>query len=273
MIPYYHFGKLFTVPGLNRDVHVFGVLVVIAIITGVNIAYWKAKQIGVNREKLSSMITFCLVAGFISAHLFDHLIYRWPVVVANPLSLLNFWSGISSYGGFFGAFLAILYYCRRHKLNFLEYSEPVAFGIPFAWIFGRMGCASVHDHIGSKTDFFLGINFPPPLGVRHDLGVYEAIFAVCLSILFFILRNKNEPRGFYLMLICFIYAPVRFYFDSLRAVDLEGADIRYFGLTPAQYSSIAIFIGGIYLWKKIYNKDKRNNPELQEVPQVELKEE
>src|SRR4051812_47587594 len=151
MIPYYHFGKLFTIPGLNRDVHVFGVLVVIAIITGVNIAYWKAKQIGVNRETLSSLITFMLIFGFISAHLFDHLIYRFPDVVKNPLSLLNFWSGISSYGGFFGAFLAIVYYCRRHKLNFLEYSEPIAFGMPFAWVFGRMGCASVHDHIGAKT--------------------------------------------------------------------------------------------------------------------------
>jgi phosphatidylglycerol:prolipoprotein diacylglycerol transferase len=253
-------------------VHVFGLLVVTAIIAGVNIAYWKAKQIGVDREKLSSMITFSLIIGFISAHLFDHLVYRFPEVVKNPLSLLNFWSGISSYGGFFGAFLAIVYYCHKHKMDFLTYSEPIAFGMPFAWIFGRAGCASVHDHIGAKTDFFLGINFPadpniPNLaGVRHDLGLEEMIFTIFLSIIFFILRNKKEPHGFYLMLLCFLYAPVRYLFDSLRATDLFTVgnvamnDVRYLGLTPGQYSSVAIFFGGVYLWNRLYNKKSKLQP-------------
>ena len=104
MIPFYEFGKLFTVPLINREVHVFGVLIVIGIIIGVNVSYWKAKQIGVNKEKLSSLITFMLITGFVSAHWFDHLFYRFDVVLKNPLSLFNFWSGISSYGGFFGAF-------------------------------------------------------------------------------------------------------------------------------------------------------------------------
>lgn len=280
MIPYYEFGKLFTLPVINRDIHAFGVLVVIGIILGVNISYWKARQTGVNHEKLSSLITFMLITGFISAHLFDHLFYRFDYVLKNPLSLLNLWSGISSYGGFFGAFLGIYYYCRKHKLNFFEYSDPIAFGLPFAWIFGRLGCASVHDHIGSRTDFFLGINFPDKVngvfvenlaGVRHDLGLYEAIFAVILSIIFFALRNKKEPKGIYLMLLCFLYAPVRFFFDALRAVDLYGADTRYLGLTPAQYSSILIFFGGIYIWNRIYKKNNINNDgsnNYQENPQT-----
>ena len=67
-------------------------------------------------------------------------------------------------------------------MDYFDYSEPIAFGMPFAWIFGRMGCASVHDHIGVRTNFFLGINFPadpniPNLaGVRHDLGLDEMVF-------------------------------------------------------------------------------------------------
>lgn len=261
MIPYYSLGKLFTIPLINRDVHAFGILVVIGIIIGVNISYWKAKKIGVDKDILSSLITFALIVGFISAHWFDHLFYRFDYVVKNPLSLLNFWSGISSYGGFFGGILGIFYYCRKHKLDFYTYSEPIAFGMPFAWIFGRMGCASVHDHIGARTDFFLGVNFPN-IGVRHDLGLYEMIFAVLISILFFFLRNKEAPRGFYLMLICFIYAPVRFYFDTLRAVDLEAVDMRYFGLTPAQYSSMFILICGIYIWYRIYKKPLKKETEL-----------
>lgn len=253
MIPYYEFAPLFTIPLINKDVHLFGLLVVTGIITGVNVAYWKAKKIGVDKERLSSMITFMLVTAFITAHLFDNLAYRFHEVLQHPLMLLNVWSGISSFGGFMGALLGTWYYTRKHKLNFLEYTEPIAFGLPFGWFFGRLGCASVHDHLGAKTDFFLGINFLPPLGVRHDLGLDEAIFAFFMCLLFIALRNKGKVRGYYLMLLCLLYAPVRFLFDFLRATDINGADARFFSLTPAQYSAIALFLAGIYLWKKIYD--------------------
>jgi phosphatidylglycerol:prolipoprotein diacylglycerol transferase len=256
MIPYFETGPLFTVPLINKEVHLFGLLVVTGIVVGVNVSYWKAKQIRVNKERLSSLITFMLVTAFITAHLFDNLAYRFHEVLENPLMLLNFWSGISSFGGFMGALLGTWYYTRRHNLNFLEYTEPIAFGLPFGWFFGRLGCASVHDHIGAKTDFFLGVNFPPPLGVRHDLGLDEAIFTFFLSLLFIALRNKGKVRGYYMMLLCLLYAPIRFLFDSLRATDISGADVRFLGLTPAQYSSIALFLAGLYLYNRIYNKGK-----------------
>jgi phosphatidylglycerol:prolipoprotein diacylglycerol transferase len=260
LIPYFELGALFKVPLLNREVHAFGVLVVIGIIAGVNIAYWKAKQIEVNKEKLSGLITFMLVSAFITAHLFDHLVYRFPEVIKTPFSLFNFWSGISSFGGFLGALFGTLYYCRKHRLNFLEYSEPLAFGIPFGWFFGRLGCASVHDHIGAKSDFFLAVDFPLPLGPRHDLGIYEAIFTFFLCLLFLTLRNKGKVRGYYLLLLCLFYAPVRFLFDSLRAVDISGGDVRFLGLTPGQYSAIALFLAGLYLWNRISkNKGKQRS--------------
>ena len=42
-------------------------------------------------------------------------------------------------------------------------------------------------------------------------------------------------------------SPVRFALDFLRATDLPGADPRYFGLTPAQYGSVACFGAGVAL--------------------------
>ncbi|MBC7472909.1 MAG: hypothetical protein H7263_01360, partial [Candidatus Sericytochromatia bacterium] len=83
---------------------------------------------------------------------------------------------------------------------------------------------------------------------------------IFISSIFLILRNKkNVPNGYYVSLLCLIYAPVRFYFDSLRATDLSGADIRYLGLTPGQYSSIGIFIAASLLAYRIFIKEKPKN--------------
>lgn len=273
MIPYFEMDKLFTIPIINKDVQAFGVLVVIGILLGVNITQWKAKQKNLDQEKLSSLITFMLITGFIFAHVFDHLFYHFEDLKRNPLSILYFWSGLSSFGGFFGAYMGIYYYCWKNKMNMLAYGDTIAFGLPFAYIFGRMGCAVVHDHIGVRTNFFLGINFPDKIhgqfmpgvaGVRHDLGFEEMLYMIVVSTIFYFLRNKKDaPNGFYITLLCLLYAPVRFILDSLRATDLFGADARYFGLTPAQYSSIGIFIAAIILAFRIFKKNN-NTPNLQE---------
>jgi phosphatidylglycerol:prolipoprotein diacylglycerol transferase len=46
-----------------------------------------------------------------------------------------------------------------------------------------------------------------------------------------------------------VYAPVRFFLDFLRAAPLEGGDVRYAGLTPAQWSSIAMVAFGLAVWQ------------------------
>jgi phosphatidylglycerol:prolipoprotein diacylglycerol transferase len=47
-----------------------------------------------------------------------------------------------------------------------------------------------------------------------------------------------------------VYGFARFWFDFLRATEgdkVAEPDLRYFGLTPAQYFAIAIFAAGVWL--------------------------
>ena len=48
-----------------------------------------------------------------------------------------------------------------------------------------------------------------------------------------------------------VYGPARFAFDFLRETEagkgVSTPDLRYFGLTAAQYFSLAIFAAGVYL--------------------------
>ena len=47
-------------------------------------------------------------------------------------------------------------------------------------------------------------------------------------------------------MLALLYACGRFFFDTLRATDLNYVDARYFGLTPAQYCCIVLIVFGIY---------------------------
>ena len=79
-----------------------------------------------------------------------------------------------------------------------------------------------------------------------------------MSILFWRLNKRGtQPIGTYVLLLVGAYAPVRFFLDFLRATDVALPDRRYFGLTPAQYGSIAATLAaiGIALWAKKHRKE------------------
>ena len=44
--------------------------------------------------------------GYIGAHLVDRFVYFPGETLANPISILKFWEGLSSFGGFVGSITA-----------------------------------------------------------------------------------------------------------------------------------------------------------------------
>ena len=116
----------------------------------------------------------------------------------------------------------------------------IAYVFPFAWVFGRTGCAFAFDHPGYQTKFFLAEMYTDHV-VRHNLGLDEMLLTIPLVLLFWRLgRGKPRAPGFFVGLIAVVYAPIRFLLDTLR-----WDDARYFGLTPGQYSSIALLVLGV----------------------------
>ena len=79
-------------------------------------------------------------------------------------------------------------------------------------------------------------------GVRHELGLYEAAFMIPIMILWVWLGRKDRVPGFFTCLFALLYLPVRFGLDFLRNVDLANQDLRWVGLTPAQWGCVILFI-------------------------------
>jgi phosphatidylglycerol:prolipoprotein diacylglycerol transferase len=251
VIPYIHLPDAHLGP---IPIHVFGILVATGVYIGISLARWRAKKLGLDAATLESFITWMLAAGFIGAHVLDVIFYHPEVLKTRPYSILFLWESLSSFGGFIGAFTGILLWKRfRGKgVALLPMADCILSVFPISWIFGRAGCAIVHDHPGMYTSATNPLAVAYPDGPKYDLGLLEMMFAVVLSIIVASLWRRKTRVGLYVVLTSMLYAPVRFAMDFLRIRDGGDADIRYVGLTMAQWSCVALFLlGGSVLVKML----------------------
>lgn len=242
--------------GGTLTLHSFGVLAAVAIIVGSYCAQRRAAQLELPRQLIDDFITWTTVYGLLAAYALQIAMYEpqeLAEIVRDPSLLLRRWYGLSSYGGFIGGTLAAVIFARRRRASLLALGDVWCFAFPFAWIFARLGCFVVHDHPGRVSDFFLAVDNYAGRGLpRHDLGLYEVLWSLPVAALFYALNRRSQRPGVYLALALLLYGPVRFALDFLRATPIDGGDVRYFGLTPAQYASLLLTLVGVALWARAF---------------------
>ncbi|MCP4447907.1 MAG: hypothetical protein GY811_21605 [Myxococcales bacterium] len=246
-------------------------LVATGVLIGTSLGAKYAVQHRCDEDALRYLGMRVIIVGVMMAHLVDVFLYTPGKVMDDPLLILRFWEGISSYGGILGATLAFFIWAKRINANYLRYGDAVVYGFVPGFTFGRMGCATAHDHLGMQSDFFLAVKLPPlnrcpelkasemaqTRGCQnwklpddtynvtaHDLGLYEVfICAALFAILYLIKRFWTSRRpGTMIAVTCLYYAPIRFMLDFLR---FQESDPHYLGLTPAQIMCVLTVLAGI----------------------------
>jgi phosphatidylglycerol:prolipoprotein diacylglycerol transferase len=246
MIPYF---ELRTLPiGGSFSLATFGVLVVMGVAAGIGFAQWRARVLDVPEEEINAAMAWALISGLLGSHLLA--VFYDPGSPDRDLwSLFAFWNGMSAFGGFLGAFLGLAIHFGRKRKAWLVEADVLVQALVVGWVFGRLGCTLIHDHIGEPSKFLLAIQFPG--GPRHDLGLYEFLYtAFVLVPAVFLLNRRTRSPGSTICVIASLYAPARFLGDFLRSTDLPGSDPRYLGLTAAQYGCITLAgIGLAIAWR------------------------
>lgn len=246
MIPYFELHVI-RIGGVS--IAAFGLLVAIGVGVGVWFAQHRARVLGVPEGEMNAVIAWTLVGGFAFSHVLA-LLSADPSDT-DPWRWLAFWNGMSSFGGFAGALLGLLAYFAIRGRASLVVAEIVIQAVTLGWLFGRLGCTLVHDHVGRLSRFPLAIRFPG--GARHDLGFYEFLYTLLVLAPAIVWLNRRPRRpGATACVIPLLYAPARFLGDFLRRDDLPGADLRYHGLTAAQYGCIALLGVGLYLARRLW---------------------
>jgi phosphatidylglycerol---prolipoprotein diacylglyceryl transferase len=301
MIPLIHVPDLKIGP---LTLHPFGVLVATGVILGTWLATRRARARGLDLDKLNSFITWMLIAGFLGGHMLDQVFYHWPEFVKRPWSIFLLYEGLSSFGGFTGALIGIVlwkyyealpigkirflgtipkYRRRSVTMPILPFADIILSVFPVAWVFGRTGCAVVHDHPGmaAAPGTLLAVAFGRPERIQKllsfgggdlelrwgtapqfDLGLLEMMFTVILASLLALTWRRKLTTGSYVAVTALCYAPVRFAMDYLRVKDIDQADPRFGGLTPAQWSCVALFVFGLVMvWKVQQIKKSGKDPQ------------
>ena len=269
---------------IGVPIQVFGMIVAAGVLIGAALLRRYAEWHGVSDEHIRGLTGWITVAGFIGAHEFDVLMYQWDKI-GEPINFLHisqwplplrFWDGISSYGGFVGGALGFAIYVWWKRLPVRLFADIAIVGLMPAFAIGRIGCSVVSDHIGSivdKTKWYaaLAMDYPRNLNMAGlaeryplathpgteeyirawNLGLIEFLYLVPVNalLLWLAFRPKKRPNaGLIAVLSGLLYAPVRFFLDSLRP---EVTDPRHLGLTFAQWASIAAFGVAAYVLSHI----------------------
>ena len=274
MIPFIHIPDFHLGP---VPLHPFGILVATGVLAGTAVTSRRARTLGYDVVKLNSFVTWMLVTAFVLSHMLDQIFYHWDELKKDPVSLITLWTGLSSFGGFVGALTGIVLWkyvviengrprLRPTPHPILPFADLVLSVFPLGWMFGRMGCASVHDHLGANAPPGTWIAVEAPTGtrdevtmhigpielthghhLRFDLGLLELMFTIVLTACFALTWRRRLPVGTYVIASALAYSPVRFAMDFLRIPERDGGDTRYAGLTPAQYGCMALFVYGIVM--------------------------
>lgn len=238
MIPFFS-SQTYTFFGLTLQT--WGTFQALAFAAGTWVAYRRAKSKGLDGQHVLDVAFWIFLASFVGSRVFHVLVYEPGYYLAHPWDAIDPRKpGFAIFGGFIGAAVAFFWYARRYALDWISYADALIWGLPLGCGIGRIGCFLIHDHPGTLTHFFLGVNYPDGT-TRHDLGLYLSLIGFATGGVFLYLNRKPRASGFWFGAYMLIEAVARFGLDFLRV-----ADARYLGLTPTQYLCFPLFF--VALW-------------------------
>ena len=249
-------NELFNIFGLSIDLYLICFLVgIIACLVFTILAMKKTGYSSTARDTIIMIGIFAIIIGLLSASLFQ--------AIYNLAAGKGFtFEGMTFIGGLIGGVIAFvgIYFLYVYVINprlkeksffkanmnkgiwYLLRIAPIS--ITIAHGFGRIGCLFAGCCHGKVTDEWYGI-WNAEVGAKTvPIPLYEAIFLFVLSALMIILLFRLDFK-YNMTLYLISYGIWRFVIEYFRA-DYRGDFIP--GLSPSQFWSIVMVIGGIAIF-------------------------
>ncbi|MCC6728191.1 MAG: prolipoprotein diacylglyceryl transferase [Chthonomonadales bacterium] len=179
---------------------------------------------------------------------------NWGAFRDDPLSAFKLWEGGLSFMGAFLAFFYLAWYCRKHRLSFLEMADLTAPGFALAYAFGRIGCFLNGCCYGHPCELPWAVRFPD----EHTAGMLTPpshpaqLYATLINLAMFVVLDRwsrvTTRRGELLTGYLLLYCAYRFVIEEFRRG--ATAAVYAFGLTQAQlFCAAAIPVLVLALWR------------------------
>ncbi len=230
----------------------------LAYVLGIIIAWFVVKYFNrtnkvFDEKKVSDdFFAYAVLSVIIGGRLGYVLFYNLSFYLNNPLDILKVWEGgMSFHGGLIGVLIGSYLFCKKHKINYLSFTDLVSISIPVGLFFGRIANFINMELYGRTTKSRFGIVFPNAGDLpRHPSQLYEAASEglILFIILFYLAKytNAQKHRGLLSGIFLIGYGISRFTVEFFREPDIQiGYIFKYF--TLGQLLTIPLIIFGILL--------------------------
>ena len=246
----------------------YGLMLAIGFFVGSYLITYDIKRRGLDPNLGNTITLIALVAGVVGSKIL-FLFENWTYFLDDPVGMAFSPSGLTFYGGFILATLAIYLYLKKRGIRFLLAADAIAPGLLIAYGIARIGCHLAGDGdygfpttLPWGTDYSKG-TYPPSVAFRavpeiankypggivpdntlcHPTPVYEFILCGILFWILWRLRAKLKPDGKLFMLYLMFAGMERFSIEFIRVNPRSSL-----GLTEAQVIALALFLIGVLGW-------------------------
>lgn len=252
---------------------------------------FKRRNLDVNYATEETLLA--IIFGIIGSKLL-HLIENWSEFLEDPIGMAFSPGGLTFYGGFILAFIAIVIYFRRKKISFLYAADATAPSLAIAYGIGRIGCHLAGDgDYGNPTNLPWGVNYsngtvPPsymfrgseiannfPNGVvpditpLHPAPIYEFLMMSIIFIILWKLRKNDWTDGKLFSLYLILSGLERLLIEFIRLNPR-----LLFNLSEAQLISIVLILIGAFSFFYLTansQKFKKFIPSISQNPKKKIK--
>ena len=230
----------------------YGSMLIIGFFVGIISAVKLAKRRGIPPEKIIDLALMILLAAIIGARLLYILITKDSGPIINlPELLRSGLGGLSFHGGLIAGLLTAIIYCWRMKISFWRLADSMAPSVAIGYAVTRIGCFLNGCCYGRCTDMPWAVTFPATatsgaVSHVHPTQIYASLMMLtAYFLLLWLSRGDSLHRAGRIFMVYLMLAGLeRVVMEIFRQPDPNYS----FFITPAQWFSMIIIIGGIAGW-------------------------
>jgi phosphatidylglycerol:prolipoprotein diacylglycerol transferase len=233
----------------------YGLMMATAFIVASFLIEQEFRRRGLRKNLGWDTVAVALIAGLIGSRINFILENRAAVARAGAKAVFG-GSGMTWYGGFILALIAVAVFWRIRKVRMLAGLDTMAMVMPLAYAIGRIGCQLSGDgDYGKPSSLPWAMAYPhgtvPTLLRVHPTPVYETLLMTGFFFVLWNLRTKKHPNGFIFALYLLGYGLERFLVEFIRTNKPVLA-----GLTEAQVMSVVAIATGVVLLVRLRGAEK-----------------
>ncbi len=253
--------------GQQFTIYYYGIILMTGAVAGAWLANQEAVRRGHDGEIIWDMLIWLIVGGIIGARLW-HVFTPSPSLIAqgidthyyltHPLDMINLRrGGLGIPGAVIGGLITMYFFCKKRKLNLMEWIDISVPGLALGQAIGRWGNYFNQELYGGPTNLPWKIYIDPQHRLAgftdkeyyHPLFLYESIWNLAnMALLIWLTRRfpNKLKTGDLLLVYLVVYPTGRFLLEFLR---LDASQLGGINANQTLMAIVAVCAIAALLWR------------------------